>query len=130
MFLGSSIKNVCTNLNLHHKPLKTTLKWNSCVMSISCCRPVTLSSPTFPNIYLTKTTKNLPFVSNVTEKMAAIISISTLTPLMRDKNHFLIWHHFPSLLVNPSNPTFFNINLTKAIKNLLLVLKTTEKWLW
>ena len=28
-------------------------------------------------------------------KIAAIISISTIMPLMRDKNHFLIWRHFP-----------------------------------
>ena len=27
--------------------------------------------------------------------MAAIVSISTLMPLMKDKNHFLIWRHFP-----------------------------------
>ena len=63
-------------------------------------------------------------------KMATIISISTLIPLMRDKNKLFF---LPSLLrrgqVNLSTPTFPNINLPKAIGNLLVVSKITEKLL-
>ena len=63
-------------------------------------------------------------------KMATIISISTLIPLMRDKNKLFF---LPSLFrrgqVNLSTPTFPNINLSKTIGNLLVVSKITEKLL-
>ena len=37
-----------------------------------------------------------------------------------------IYRHSP---VNPSTPIFPNINITKTIKNLLLISKITAKWL-
>ena len=56
------------------------------------------STLTFPNINLKKTIRNLNPGSNVTDKMAAIISVSTLITLMREINHFLPDVTFPSWL--------------------------------
>ena len=50
--------------------------------------------------------------------MAAIISISILITFIRDKNYFLII--FSRGLVNPSTPTFDNINLAETITNLIV----------
>ena len=64
-------------------------------MSISRRGLLTPSTSTFPNIDLAKTVGNLLAVSNLTKKkMAAIISISILTPLMRDKKSLPYCRHF------------------------------------
>ena len=53
------IKDSCKNLYLHPKSFKTTVKSNSYLMSISRRGPITPSTPTFPNIDVTKATENL-----------------------------------------------------------------------
>ena len=54
--------------------------------------------------------------------MATIISISTLTTLMRDETSLSC--RGP---VNPSTPTFGYINLTESITNLIAVWKFNQK---
>ena len=71
-----------------------TFKLNSYQMSISRRGPLTPSTSTFPNIDLAKTVGNLLAVSNLTKKMATIISISILTPVMRDKKSLPYCRHF------------------------------------
>ena len=56
---------------------------------------VIVSTFFFPNINVTKAIRNL-LVLKITEKMTMIIDISTLKPLMRNRN-FLIWRHFPAV---------------------------------
>ena len=85
-----SPKNGCNNLYYHPFSLFKRQKLFSYLTSFSRRGPVNRSTPNFPNINLTRTIANLPVVSNVTKKMAVIISITTHSVFLRDRNCFLI----------------------------------------
>ena len=74
---------------LHYKPFKTTTKSNSYLISTSRRGHGNCVNLFFPNINVTKAIRNL-LVLKITEKMTMIIDISTLIPLMRNRNCFLI----------------------------------------
>ena len=117
--LGNSIKNGSKNLYLHLKPFKTTCKSNSYLVSISRRGPVTPSTSFFHN--LTKTIRNLLCCLKNHWEMAAIIVISTLLPLMRNRNCFLIWHRFPGKSINSHFSQYqsykSNDKITCCVKN-------------
>ena len=112
------------NLYLHYKTFNIGLKWNSYLTSLSLRGSVNLSTPIFGNINLTETKKNLigsllghhnlclhpKFLKIIFEPNPYLKSISCRSP------------------VNPSTHTFPNNNLTRTIKNLLVVSNITEKW--
>ena len=120
--LGNSIKNGCKNLYLHSKSFKITFKSNSYQRSISCRGLVTLSTTFFPNINLTKKIEIYLLFQNH-RKMATIISISTVMPLMRKLFSYLT-SLSPRGLVNPSTPTFGSINLTENKFNCCLEIQS------
>ena len=114
-------------------------------MWISRLRPVNRSKSTFQISILQKQLLITCYFKNHWI-MATIISISTLINLIWVTNSFLIWCHLPSLFpqimlkpnsykmpiflrsfLNLTTPTFPNINFTKKVKNLLIVLKIIEK---
>ena len=74
---------------LHYKPFKTSTKSNSYLISTSRRGHGNCVNLFFPNINVTKAIRNL-LVLKITEKMTMIIDISTLIPLMRNRNCFLI----------------------------------------
>ena len=88
-------------------------------MSISRCGQINPTSPTFLNIYLTKTVRNLLVVSKINEKRLqySYKSFSYLTSLSRRGS------------INPSTPNFSNISLTETTTNLIAAWKFTKKWL-
>ena len=118
-------------------------------MWISRLRPVNRSNSTFQISILQKQLVITCYFKNHWI-MATIISISTLINLIWVTNSFLIWcsshlyfHNKPFRItlkpnsykmpvflrsfLNLTTPTFPNINFTKKVKNLLIVLKIIEK---
>ena len=78
----------------------------------------------FPQYLSERNNNKLNCCLEIQSKMAARISVFTLHP-------FTITFKPSSSRgpVYPSIPTFPNVNLTKIIKNLLVILKINEKWL-
>ena len=68
LLLGNLVKNGFKNLYFHPKHFKSPFKSNSYLISVSHPGPVNPSTPTFPNINLTKTMRNLLVAGKITEK--------------------------------------------------------------
>ena len=82
--------------------------------------PVNPSTPTFPNINLTKAMTNLLFLSKVTKNGWNNLYFYPYASDMSYKSF-----PYPTSLsrcdpVNPSTPTFGNNNLTETITNLII----------
>ena len=114
-------KNDCKNLFLHPKPVRLS--------SIKFIPDVNFQSwlDKFVNLYFSKYQSykyNYKFTCCFENhwKMAAIVSIFNLIPMIWVTNHFLIWYIIWFSChdhVNLSALAFGNINLTKAVPNLL-----------
>ena len=102
-------------------PLK--LPANQILMSIFRCGPLNPSTLTFSK-------NNYKFTCYFENqwKMAAIISTSTLIPLMWVTNHFLIWHHFPIVTRQICQLFSGNTSFTETMTNLLGAWKFNQKW--
>ena len=98
-------------------------------MSISRHAPVNPSTPTFLNINLTKTRKNLLIVWKITEKVCNILHALRKFFLRNSKSNSYLMSISRRGPVNLSFPTFGNINLTKTITNLLVAWKYNQKLL-
>ena len=88
--------------------------------------PLHPSTPTFDNIILTETMTNLIVAWKFNFKNLCLYPKSFHITLKPNSYLMSISRRGP---VNPSTPTFPNINLTKPIKNLLVILKITENLL-
>ena len=126
--LGTLIKNDCNNLYLHPKLLKITLKLNSYLASIFRRGPVNPSTPSFPNINLTKTMTNLLIVWKMTEKGYNNLYLLTKVFHKSSKSNSYLMPISRRGPVNLSTPTFDNISLTEAMTNLLVVWKFDQRW--
>ena len=128
LLFQKSLKKGGDNLDFHLHTLYESKKAFSCLKSPSCHGLVNPSTPTFGNIILTETMsvmflllgnsikndcKNLYLYSKPFK-----LTFKSSSPLAS------ISRHCPVTL---STHTFLNINLTKAMTNLLTVCKITEK---
>ena len=114
----NSVSNGWNNLYLHPKPFKSMFKPNSYLMSIRCPGLVNPSVPTFLNINLTKTIRNLLLASKITKKW---LQESIFPPLYLYELEIISYVASLSRRgpVNMSAPTFYNINLTETMTKLL-----------
>ena len=135
--LQNSIENGCKNLYFYRKPFKFNFKSNLFSYFKLCSYlkslfPIVAHKPVNPNFWrinLAETIANLLFLGNSIRNDCKNLylhpksfkTIITLNP-----------HLMPiscRISVNPSTPTFPNINLARAIRNLLFIGKITEKLL-
>ena len=127
MLFQMSRKNGCNNLYFHTHNLDARQKSFFHLTSVSRRGPVNTSTPIFPNINLKKTITNLSVVSNVAEIW---LQQSLLPAYNLPKRQKLLCYQTTLSgrgPVNPSIPTFGNINLTETMTNLVAALKFSQK---
>ena len=119
--LGKLHQKCCDIFYLHPKIFNLSLKSNLLLTLVSCRGVVNASIPTFSNISLTQSMKNVLIAWRITQKMVVVISICSLRLLLWAENQVYIWRQFPVCCpVNPSNPILCNINLAQTNKHLVL----------
>ena len=106
--LENSVKNKRKNLYLDPNLFNSIFKSHSYLKSLSRRVPVYPSTPTFPNINLTKTIKFLPVVSNVCDKNGCNKYLRLNLKLINTnfKSNSYLTSLFCRCPVNPSNPLF------------------------
>ena len=122
LLFQKSLKNDCSNLYFHLYNFNMSYKFFAYLMSLSRRGPVNQSTP-------------------IWQKQRQIYLLLGNSVRNGNKNPFLLPKHFQFFFkansclmsisrlgrVNPSAPTFPNINLRKTINNFLVILKITEK---
>ena len=120
LLFGKLLKNGYNHLYLLKKIYYRSSKSNSYLISISIRGLVNVSTPTFSNINLTKTTTNLLLLGNSikVESNNLYLQPKPFEITLKSSSYLTSVSRCDPVIL--STPTFLNINLTLAMANLLV----------